>query len=54
MKYLFEKMIGVKVPCDCGWDDGGIVRVGAKSDIAAHTAGDLKGRTEMGEVNDHD
>ena len=31
-------MIGVKVPCDYAWDDKGIVRVGARRDIAAYAA----------------
>ena len=44
MKSLFEKMIGVKVPCDYGWDDDGIVRIGAKCDIAAYAAGDFGGK----------
>ena len=44
MKSLFEKMIGVRVPCDYTWDDEGIVRIGAQRDIAAYAAGDLKGK----------
>ena len=44
MKSLFEKMIGVKVPCDYGWDDEGVVRIGAKRDVAAYAAGDFKGK----------
>ena len=44
MKTLFEKMIGIKVPCDSGWDDEGIVRTGARRDIAAYAAGDFKGK----------
>ena len=37
-KSLFEQMIGVKLPCDYAWDDKGIVRVGARRDIAAYAA----------------
>lgn len=44
MKSLFEKMIGVKIPCDYGWDDEGIVRIGAKRNIAAYVAGDFSGK----------
>ena len=44
MKSLFEQMIGVKVPCDYTWDDKGIVRIGARRDIAAYAAGDFKGK----------
>lgn len=44
VKSLFEKMIGVKVPCDYGWDDGGIIRIGSKKDIAAYAVGDFKGK----------
>lgn len=44
MKSLFEKMIGVKVPCDYGWDAEGIVRIGSKRDIAAYASGDFKGK----------
>ena len=44
MKSLFEKMIGVKVPCDYGWEDEGIVRIGARRDIAAYAVGDFKGK----------
>ena len=44
MKTLFEKMIGVKVPCDYAWDDDGIVRIGAGRDIAAYAGGDFKGK----------
>lgn len=44
MKSLFEKMIGVKIPCDYGWDDDGIVRIGAKLDIAAYVAGGFGGK----------
>ena len=40
----FEKMIGVKIPCDYGWDNEGIVRIGAKRDIAAYAAGDFAGK----------
>lgn len=43
MKSFFEKMIGVRVPCDYTWDDEGIVRMGAQRDIAAYAAGDFKG-----------
>ena len=35
-------MIGVKVSCDYGWDDAGIVRIG--SDIAAYASVDFKGK----------
>ena len=44
MKTLFEKMIGIKVPCDYRWDDDGIVRIGAKRDIAAYVAGGFGGK----------
>ena len=44
MKSHFEKMIGIKVPCDYAWNDDGIVRIGAKRDIAAYAAGDFKGK----------
>ena len=44
MKSLFEKMIGVKIPCDYGWNDDGIVRIGAKLDIAAYAGGDFGGK----------
>ena len=44
MKSLFEKMIGIKVPCDYGWDDEGIVRMGANRDIAAYALGDFRGK----------
>ena len=37
-------MIGVNIPCDYGWDDEGIVRVGAKRDIAAYAAGGFGGK----------
>lgn len=37
-------MIGVKIPCDYGWDDEGIVRIGAKRNIAAYVAGDFSGK----------
>lgn len=40
----FEKMIGVKVPCNYAWDDEGIVRIGAGRDIAAYACGDFKGK----------
>lgn len=40
IKSLFEKMIGVKVSCDYGWDDAGIVRIG--SDIAAYASVDFR------------
>ena len=33
-------MIGVKVSCDYGWDDAGIVRIG--SDIAAYASVDFR------------
>jgi len=41
---VFEKMIGVKVPCDYAWDDEGIVRIGSGRDVAAYAAGDFKGK----------
>jgi len=44
MKTLFEKMIDIKVPCDYRWDDDGIVRIGAKLDIAAYVAGGFGGK----------
>ena len=44
MKSLFEKMIGVRVPCDYTWDDEGVVRMGVQRDIAAYAAGDFKGK----------
>lgn len=44
MKSLFEKMIGVKIPCGYGWDEEGIVRIGAKRDIAAYAAGGFGGK----------
>ncbi len=44
MKSLFEKMIGVKIPCDYTWGDEGIVRIGSKRDIAAYTSGDFNGK----------
>ena len=44
MKTLFEKMIGIKVPCDYRWNDDGIVRIGAKRDIAAYVAGGFGGK----------
>lgn len=44
MKSLFEQMIGVKVACDYTWNDDGIVRIGAKRDIAAYAGGDFKGK----------
>ncbi len=39
MKSLFEKMIGVKIPCGYGWDGEGIVRIGAKRDIRRERQG---------------
>lgn len=44
MKSLFEKMIGIRVPCDYGWNDEGIVRIGSQRDIAAYAAGDFGGK----------
>ena len=44
MKSLFEKMIGIKIPCGYRWDDEGIVRIGAKRDIAAYAAGGFGGK----------
>jgi len=43
-KSLFEKMIGVKVPCDYAWDSKGVVRIGPEHDIAAYAAGDFNGK----------
>ena len=42
MNSLFEKMIGIKVPCDYEWNDEGIVCIGARRDVAAYAAGDFK------------
>ena len=44
MKTLFEKMIGVKVPCDYARDDEGIVHIGERRDIAAYAGGNFKGK----------
>ena len=44
MKSIFEQMIGVKIPCDYGWGDEGIVRIGAKHDVAAYASGDFRGK----------
>ena len=44
MRSLFEQMIGVKVSCDYAWGDDGIVRIGARHDIAAYAGGDFKGK----------
>lgn len=44
MMSLFEKMIGVRIPCDYAWDDEGIVRIGVGHNIAAYTGGDFKGK----------
>ena len=44
MMSLFEKMIGVRIPCDYAWDDEGIVRIGAGRDVAAYVGGDFKGK----------
>ena len=44
MMSLFEKMIGVRIPCDYAWDDEGIVRIGAGRNVAAYVGGDFKGK----------
>lgn len=44
MKTLFEQMIGIRVACDYTWNDDGIVRIGAKRDIAAYAAGGFGGK----------